>query len=459
MRSWSFLFFALRVAAEVTAQDQRRIELRITGAANDTVLLANYFGNRLYYNDTAVANAAGDVVFARKSGYDPGLYAILLRGKRLTLVVNEEVVRLHTDAQDLEGKLTVVQSRENELLRERKRLQQGTNAPAALSTLASHGEGSLVAMMIRMAAVPERVAVHRADGSMDSSSTAFLYRHHYWDGLDLSDPRILHIPEFQDRFDEFIAVVVPNMSDSIERYTEQLVQRAGANKEVIRFIVTKVIDKYESMSDQGMDALYVHLVQKYVCASGVPDSAWTPAEKWQKACANAGSKASLIVGAVAQQLILCDTTEQRWVDLHKMPEEIIVLVFWSPHCGHCKQALPVLYEKYTKEWRAMGVGVYAVADAGDSALFTDWRSFIRAQHLDWVNVGLPQHVYAQAIMDPASLVPQYTTNESLRYKESWGISSTPRYFVLDAKRRIIGKPKTINEIIAMIKAQRNGEHR
>src|SRR5204862_5795853 len=138
-------------------------------------------------------------------------------------------------------------------------------------------------------------------------------------------------------------------------------------------MITSAIDRYAT-APQIMGAVYVNLAMKYVCTgpNGTAARDRLPADKWSKVCTTAAKKASLVIGGKSRDLVLCDTTEKHWVSMHTMPQECIVVVFWSPHCPHCQQAIPLLYEKYEKELKALGVGVYAVADARDSSLFYAW---------------------------------------------------------------------------------------
>ncbi len=73
---------AFSTATGVVAQDQRRLEFTIKGADKDTIFLANYYGSKLYYNDTAVADARGHVVFASAKGYKAGVYAVVVPGPK-----------------------------------------------------------------------------------------------------------------------------------------------------------------------------------------------------------------------------------------------------------------------------------------------------------------------------------------------------------------------------------------
>src|SRR5690606_27658259 len=104
--------------AQLIAQDapKRTISVRIAGAEGDTVYLANYYGNKLFYSDTAVADAKGLAVFKAARGYKAGVYAVVVPGPRyFELIVNEPVVSLATDTADLLANLQVLDSRENAL--------------------------------------------------------------------------------------------------------------------------------------------------------------------------------------------------------------------------------------------------------------------------------------------------------------------------------------------------------
>jgi thiol-disulfide isomerase/thioredoxin len=194
----------------------------------------------------------------------------------------------------------------------------------------------------------------------------------------------------------------------------------------------------------------------YYCCSPTR-TFWMSAEKLEKMCERARKWAPLVIGAQAKNIILTDTTEQNWINMYKLPQEWVLVVFWDPHCGHCKKTLPDLYTQYKEKLRPMGVEVFAVAKATDSTLFADWKEYIVEQHLDWVNAGLTWHVYADAKKNshkyvdyPGKKEPSLTTIESLNYSEAWDIYSTPKFFLLDADRKIVGKQLTPDQMVDLI---------
>ena len=106
MRYGSFLLLTAITCSTTLlhAQDEpkRNIEVAIEGAAKDTIYLANYYGNKLYYADTAIADGKGKVVFKSPKGYKTGMYAVVAPGpKYFELVVNEPTIKVTTKKEDL----------------------------------------------------------------------------------------------------------------------------------------------------------------------------------------------------------------------------------------------------------------------------------------------------------------------------------------------------------------------
>lgn len=167
------------------------MEFTIAGTAGKKIFLANYYGNQLYYNDSAVADAQGLAVFARSSGYKPGLYAVLPGKGHGEVVVAEPMVKMATEADDPAGKLRVLESRENTLHHVERKAANALPEPERgrrLMELVRANAGTFAAALIRMEMEPEKLEVSKADGTLDSAATSDRYRAHFWDNTDLTDP-------------------------------------------------------------------------------------------------------------------------------------------------------------------------------------------------------------------------------------------------------------------------------
>jgi thiol-disulfide isomerase/thioredoxin len=481
----TILFLTLLLAASaLQAQTKRRLQFTIDGTAHDTIYLASYYGNKLYYADTAVANGKGVATFNRPEGYVTGVYAVVVPGpKYFEFLVNEPVVEMATDTAALNEHLVVKKSEENQLfqayvryLNDKKKeadrttaLMDSTNDPIAKGNYRKHltelendikdyqqdlvkqHPDTYVAYIVKMSIAPEETKMYKPDGTLDSAATYYSYRAHFWDNTNMKDPRNLHTPVFQNRFDEYVGKVVPQIPDTINKCMDELIHRMDDDSDLFKFAVNAITYKYESSDIMGMDAVFVHMAQTYYCPKeGNSRVTWMPADKMAKLCERAGKMAPLLIGATGPDIILPDTTETNWVDYYKIPSKYVLIVFWDPHCGHCKKTLPPLYDDYVAKLKPLGVEVYAVAKATDSVLFHDWKAFIVANHLNWVNVGLTWHVYEEAKKASYKFIPEFTTIESLNYADTWDVYSTPRFFLLDADHKIVGKQLDVDQMVDLI---------
>ena len=472
--------------AKEVGDPKRTIEVHIEGAAKDTIYLANYYGNKLYYADTAYADGKGNVVFKDPKGYKAGVYAVVVPGpKYFEMIVNEPVIKLSTKKDDLLPALQVKQSKENELfigyirfLNDRK-LQgdalrarlDGAKDPIGRSAvkaemekldslvkqyqrdLVANNKGMLVASLVHMSMVVELPEARKADGSLDSAAAYYQYRAHFWDHFDLTDDRIVRVPVFANKFEEYITKVVPQVPDTLARLTDELIAKCGASAEVFKYMVHTITHKFETSDIMGMDAMFVHMALTYYCPKpGQPSRVdWMDAGKLDTLCTRAKKMAPLTLGKKAPYLALTDTTEEKWINFYDLPQEYVVIIFWDPHCGHCKEELPEIHKVYAEKLRPMGIEVYAVAKAVEPALMRDWKKFIHDKGLDWVNVGLTPTVFTEARKDPRQFIPKYTTIESLNYADTYDVFSTPKLFVVDGERKFIGKSLSADQIEDLVK--------
>ncbi len=488
MTSLCTLLLCLSSAIAIHAQDapKREIEVIINGAARDTVYLASYYGNKLYYSDTCVADAKGKAVFKSERGYKAGVYAVVVPGpKYFEVILNEPVVKLTTDTTDLLGNLVVRASKENQVFLDYIRFLNGKKKesdiaraqmdaakdPIAKGTfkagleqmdkevktyqkdLIAQHPGLLAASLVKMGMAVELPEIRKADGSLDSAAAYYQFRDHFWDHVDLKDERIVRVPVFANKFDEYISKTIPQMPDTINKLVDALIERTDGKNDVFKYAVNTVTHKYETSDIMGMDAVFVHMALTYYCPDGTkPGRAdWIPADKLDKLCERARKQAPLVIGKKAPYLSLTDTTEQKWINFYDLPQEYVVIIFWDPHCGHCKKELPEMAKVYHEKMKAEGIEVYCVAKATDDELMKDWKIFIRENNLDWVNVGLTKNVFEEAKKDARQFIPKLTTIESLNYADTYDVYATPKVFVVDGERKFRGKQLSPDQIVDLVK--------
>ncbi|MBX2973158.1 MAG: DUF5106 domain-containing protein [Flavobacteriales bacterium] len=478
------------LSGTLTAQDPvRDIEVTIPGTGKDTIYLANYYGNKLYYADTCVADAKGKIVFKNPKGYKAGVYAVVIPGpKYFEVIVNEPVIKLASDTVDLVGNLVVKASKENQVFLDyirflnakkkesdairvqmdaqkdplakngmRAQLEEMDKAVKKYQTdLIAANPDLLAAALVRMSMTPELPEIRKPDGSLDSAAQYYQYRAHYWDNVDLKDERIVRVPVFANKFDEYISRTIPQFPDTINVLADELIGRTDGKNDVFKFMVNSITHKYETSDIMGMDAVFVHMGQTYYCPkNGKPGRVdWMPQDKLDKLCERVQKQAPIVLGKKAPYLSLTDTTEEKWINFYDLPQEYVVIIFWDPHCGHCKKELPEIAKVYKEKMKALDIEVYCVAKAVDATLMKDWKAFIREHDLNWVNVGLTHHVYEDAKKDPRKYIPKLTTIESLNYSETYDVYATPKVFLVDGERKFRGKQLSADQIVDLVEQLR-----
>lgn len=477
MRSCILLLLTLWIHTRALSQEQRTITFHVEGAQSQWLFLANYWGNKLFYTDSAFTDAQGTAVFNRKEGYKAGMYAVLHGSNYAPFILNEPELELSTAIADMKNKLTVQRSEENRRYLEYLRfvniqnnIRDGLEASAASDTGAraqldrieedindhrrkfiERSPGTMAGALVSMDLPPAQ-----APAGADSAEAAKYRRLHFWDRQDLKNNDLARTPGFQNNLDEFFGRYVGGDPAAIIAAADELLGKMDRSPDLFRLTITRLLERVNDPEKPGNDAVFVHLVHTYHCPkNGTPTRAtWMTPQDLRNICGRADKAAPLVIGNKAHELILPDTTGTNWVKLSALKSDWGLLVFWSPHCGHCRSTLPQLHERYVNELKGLGVEVYAVAEAHDSTLTADWKKFVREHKLSWVNVGIHADVYKAVRKDRSAFVPKLTNNESLNYQEAWAARSTPMFYLIDKERRIAAKRMTPDQVVELVKAAR-----
>ena len=94
-----------------------KLTFKVNGLKNDTVLLANYYGDKTYVQDTARLDNKGVAVFTSKKDLPRGIYMLVHKRKKLfeVIVVPGENFTIETDTADYFDKMKIKDSKENTL--------------------------------------------------------------------------------------------------------------------------------------------------------------------------------------------------------------------------------------------------------------------------------------------------------------------------------------------------------
>lgn len=473
------LLFTLAILSHVSIAQE--IKFKISGVKDTTVHLVKYNGQKLLYADTA--EIKNGVVKFDGSKHEHGMMAFLFPNQSyFDFLHTGEDIFIETKFPDYNENIKVKKSRENqvfyqyihylktqqddaqELMKRKetaseeasanidKQLQAlGKNVKQYQEKLVAENKGTLVAAVVKMSTdieIPEQPKDE--DGKPLDPSFAYTYfRDHFFDNIDFNDDRLANTSVIEKKLEYFLSnKMLVQHPDTLIKYVGNVIDQIPTGNNMYKLFVIKATSTFEKSNIMGMDKAKYVFVDRYYCAldeAGKPKAYWLNKEKLDDLCENTKVNLRLVQGERPPNIILTDTTNQNWYDFYSLKSEYTVLYFWDPGCGHCKKETPKLEKLYTQKLKDRNVEVFAVGKAtGDD--FKDWKKFIKEKKLSFINVGLTEEIYQIAKTDIDKIYPSKTTAESINYQTVYDIYSTPRVWILDKDKKIIGKGLSVSQI-------------
>ncbi|NQX90657.1 MAG: DUF5106 domain-containing protein [Flavobacteriales bacterium] len=463
-------------AQNQAAESPYTIKIEAPETAGQEVYLANYYGNKLYYNDTTVADSKGVATFKGKPFEECGKYAVVFPGPKVfDILVAEEDIYIKTKASDPVSNLDIVQSRENQIFYEYldfisdKKSERAPIDECLRDSLKSDEDKEpckeelkklndmvvgkqqqvvtehadmLVGKIINMALDVEVPKEIKAQAEEDRSIQYYWYRDHYWDHVDFSDPRLVRDQMFHRLLEKYYTQVLPQIPDSLANEAIKLVEKTN-NNDMFKYIVHYVTYQSETSKIMCMDKIFVKMVDRYY-RTGKAD--WLDDEQLEKVLESANKKQNVLCGEPVTNVILPDTTLTNWVSLYDVDAKYTVVAIWESSCGHCKKEMPKLKEFYSK-WKDKGVEVYAI---GNDFETEPWLEFLEEYEIqDWINVSDNPQINKQ---DSAAVLIRsgITTLPSLNFRTTFDVFSTPKVFLLDQDKVLIAKQLSVEQLEELI---------
>lgn len=464
------------VKGEKTSNSKKRysFEFQISGSDDSLVYLANYYGTKQYYFDTAFAVGKGKFRL-EKDSVPGGIYLVVLPDKsnyfEMIVSGDEYKITMSTDKLNMITAMTITGSKENQLFYDfqkklsdygRKaqplqdimaRLKKEENKSDSVKLIQekidvlnkevsnykhnyiSSNNGTFVSKVIQTSEEPDVPENPEIPDSVDVNQWKFNYfKTHYFDYVDFTDERLLRTPTLARKIEYYMEKLTIQVPDSINAAADMLAARARPNKEVFKYVVHWTTNTYEKSKIMGMDAVFVHMADNYYCKKG--ETWWVDSAGIAKICERAKTLEPLLIGKIASNIILPDTAGV-WHNLHKVNARYTVLYFWSPTCGHCKKVTPEL-DKYYQDNKSKGIEIFGVCTELDNV---EMKQYIKSKNLTFLNVSDTPEINKNAY-DYLHL----TTVNSLNFRSIYDIYSTPQVYILDKDKRIIAKRLGVEQV-------------
>ncbi|MBP5189506.1 MAG: DUF5106 domain-containing protein [Bacteroidales bacterium] len=440
-----------------------RFTLFIYDNTDSVMYLGNYYAGATYAFDTAYKTPKGMFVFENKEReLKPGLYFFVNKSGTYVdfAIYGGEKLNFHFDTEEpgWQTNMNVKGSEENKLLFDFHKANRAVYRVAdsaiaqttdsveidrirrwqnkALDSVKYYYLGkkpnSMLSLLMNATREPD-VPETDANGVKLNDRQKWEYlMDHYFDYTSLDDDALIRTPPlvFKRRLDRYLDSYLKNAPPEIViEYVDKLIDKAQPSKENFRYLVHTLAEKYLQSNVMSYDAVYVHLVKRYIepglcewMSPSTVDMNVKRADKWDK----------LLIGKPAPLLIMKDDKGQ-WQNLYALNNKYTLLVFWSPTCGHCKLIIPDLYKRFEKYRDRCDIGAFAILSEPDDETRPKWHEFIKNNNLKWLNID-----GGEANVD---------------WHEVYDIETTPQIYLLDKDKKILAKKlngETFEDVIKIL---------
>tara|TARA_B110000967_G_C18887859_1_gene565238 strand:- start:1214 stop:2713 length:1500 start_codon:yes stop_codon:yes gene_type:complete len=278
-----------------------------------------------------------------------------------------------------------------------------------------------------------------SNGNPDRNFPYNFSKKHFWDNIDFTDSRILRTPIFFNKMDIYFDKMTAKHPDSINQSADILIKLSKANDEIFQYVVSYITSTYERSKIMGMDAVFVHMVEKYYITNQCD---WVDSTMLVKMQDRAQKIAPNLIGRKATEFIAYGTAFMKdTLDIpHTLSEikaDYTVLVFFGPSCGHCKKEIPkIKHDVDSLISVGYNIETFAVATEFDKK---EWKKFINDQKIgDWINVADINH---DEDGNPVA---------SSDWRDKYDIYSTPVIYLLDKEKKIIAKRISHTQLVEVL---------
>ena len=464
MKRVFFILLILFIFQFLPAQktDRYAISVSISDLRDSTVYLAYHYGDKQYLKDTLKLDGMGQGVFKGSPALPEGIYMIVLPGRKYfeILIPDGQVFSVSCTYKDYFNTLRFSGSDQNSgFLEYQKRWMTLQTADRDLNTrlqnnkqnndslnklnelikvhenkmknylnsIAESNKGTLLGMVVKAIIPVEVPDIQLPPGTANADSVrwirSYLYnKDHFFDNIDFTDERILRTPILYSKLNIFFKNVVIQLADSINSEIDRVIAKCGSNYKVYQFVAVYLFNYFRESEIMGHDAVIVKLADD-IYLTGKAD--WTTKEWRDNLKKEVDRIRPNLIGVKAHDMVM-NTFNGVYVSLYDLNKDFVILYFWEPDCGHCKEATPKLKVYYDKV-KNQGVEVFSVCTQPDKA---KWEKYIQENKLNWINGWDPQR--------------------STNYDYYYNVTSTPAIYILDKNKKIIAKKLPVEAIESFI---------
>jgi thiol-disulfide isomerase/thioredoxin len=477
MKKAGLLFLTMIFALSLFAQ-KYEIKVKINGISDTVIYLGHHFGEKKYVVDTARIDSKGYATFTGDKELNRGIYLIVMPSKGMTyfefLIGEAKKFSIETDTANFvdnmkikgckenivfnqyQKRMTEIQNQRGDLMRQYEAAKENADEQKKISEqltelnklrvsymdeLVKQNPNtffSKVLLSMKEVEIPESPK-DSAGNEIDPHFGYKFYKAHYWDYIDWSESGLLRTPIFEGKLNYYFDKMIVPSPDSMMPEARKMIRLSyeAGDTLMFQFTASHLLHYFESSKIMGYDAVFVDIAEEWYLSG---KAHWADSAFMVKLLERVNKITPTKLGNIATDLKRMQTIDDKYISLHQVDADYTILVFYEPHCGHCKKEVPILMQQYRDSLKTMNVKIFALYTQYDKE---EWKTFLDEKNLyedGWYNVWDGPYPHTG-------------------FRDFYDIYSTPVVYVLDRDKKIIGKRIGIESIKSLIEFEKERKAR
>lgn len=416
------------------------------------VYLSSVYGDKLNILDSTLTDRNGSFQFTFGQNQPNGMYRLFFaNNKKLDLIFNYEDINFETNVSDPINSIIVKESVENktyynyllrknydqyrlELLQpvlmyypktdpffktissEFNKIQKGLSE--FIRDILYRNKDTYAAALISMEQKPLLLP------DLNPEQQQMYLREHYFENIKFDNVALLRSNAITSTVLSYLSLYQnqnlskDQLEDEFIKAVEVILTHTKSNIEIHNFVIDYLINGFENY---GFNKVITHMAEWL----SNPENCDMPEDSYSlKDRLNTIKKLS--PGNQAPNIIEIDLAGNP-INLNEIKSQFTLVVFWASWCPHCKNLLPELDDFYQSQKDKLSIVSISI-DTSKTELGTYLKTFKPA----WKTIADFKGWDGKAAID-------------------YGIHSTPSIFLLDEKKKILGKAESIFELQRLMK--------
>lgn len=282
------------VSKTIIFSQNLELKIKIPNLKNQQIILGHYFSKQsmMIPDDTVLLNNKGIATFHKKEQLPKGMYFIFLPNKRFfnILLSDNQKFAIENDTVDFIKNMKTTGDDENKLFADfqifraetweksnklrteydtcknqtrKKEIQQELQKLNLDDTKKRQEIINKYPNYFFSEFLKSTLEVNIPEDIKDQNQKFYYYRNNYFNQFDFKNAALLRSPVYENKLDYFLDKLIPQVYDSIIPQVNNLIENSRHNKELFRYMLVHLFNKYRKSKLMTAENVYLHIVEKF----------------------------------------------------------------------------------------------------------------------------------------------------------------------------------------------------